>query len=92
MFNNEILSDVKFVFRTSKDGGQHGEGRPKTSKLVIPAHKVLLSIPSPVFFKMFCGEMAETKEEIELPDCEYEGMFELIRYIYTDAVCLNEGK
>ena len=38
---------------------------------------------------MFCGEMAETKEHIDLPDCEYEGMLELLRYIYTDEVFLN---
>ena len=38
---------------------------------------------------MFCGEMADTKEQIDLPDCEYERMFELLRYIYTDEVCLN---
>ncbi|XP_078365296.1 BTB/POZ domain-containing protein 6-like [Oculina patagonica] len=57
----------------------------------IPAHKLLLSICSPVFFAMFCGEMAETKEHIDLPDCEYEGMLELLRYIYTDEVCFNEN-
>jgi len=38
---------------------------------------------------MFCGKMAETKENIDLPDCEYEGMFELLRYIYSDKVCLT---
>ncbi len=34
-------------------------------------------------------KMAETKEHIDLPDCEYEGMLELLRFIYTDEVCLN---
>ena len=84
LFNNEILSDVKFVVQAS----QNGESS-KSSKIVIPAHKFLLSIFSPVFFAMFCGEMAEAKEHIDLPDCEYEGMLELLRYIYTDEVCLN---
>lgn len=55
----------------------------------IPAHKFLLSICSPVFFAMFCGEMAETKQHIDLPDCEHEGMFEFLRFIYTDEVCLT---
>lgn len=105
LFNNEVLSDVKFVVQStvqaSKDGGkdqdqdgagragEDGESRPKTSKIIIPAHKFLLSVCSPVFFAMFCGEMAETKETIDLPDCEHEGMLELLRYIYTDEVCLN---
>ncbi|KAL9988064.1 hypothetical protein ACROYT_G002462 [Oculina patagonica] len=85
LFNNEILSDVKFVVQAS----QNGERDNKRSKMEIPAHKFLLSICSPVFFAMFCGEMAETKEHIDLPDCEYEGMLELLRYIYTDEVSLN---
>ncbi|XP_078365338.1 BTB/POZ domain-containing protein 6-like [Oculina patagonica] len=86
LFNNEILSDVKFVVQASQ---KHEECDSKRSKIAIPAHKFLLSICSPVFFAMFCGEMAETKEHIDLPDCEYEGMLELLRYIYTDEVCLN---
>ena len=88
MFNDEILSDVKFVVQTSRHSG-NGESESKRRKIEIPAHKFLLSICSPVFFAMFCGEMAETKEHIDLPDCEYEGIFELLRYIYTDEVCLN---
>ena len=37
------------------------------------------------------SEMAETKEHNDLPDCEYQGMLEFLRYIviYTDEVCLN---
>ena len=88
MFNNETLSDIKFVVQASRNSG-NGENESKRSKIVIPAHKFLLSICSPVFFAMFCGEMAETKEHIDLPDCEYEGMLELLRYIYTDEVFLN---
>ncbi|XP_078361906.1 BTB/POZ domain-containing protein 6-like [Oculina patagonica] len=87
IFNNDLLSDVKFVVQASRNG----ESDSKRSKMEIPAHKCLLSIYSPVFFAMFCSEMAETKERIDLPDCEYEGMLELLRYIYTDEVCLNNN-
>ncbi|KAL9988071.1 hypothetical protein ACROYT_G002470 [Oculina patagonica] len=87
LFNSGTLSDVKFVVQASQHYGESAV--TKKSKIVIPAHKFLLSIYSPVFFAMFCGEMAETKEHIDLPDCEYEGMLELLRYIYTDEVCLN---
>ena len=38
----------------------------------IPAHKLVLSISSPVFEAMFYGELAETRDFIELPDCDYE--------------------
>ncbi|XP_078379549.1 BTB/POZ domain-containing protein 6-like [Oculina patagonica] len=81
IFNTEILSDVKFVVPVST-----GESE---SKKVIPAHKFMLAISSPVFFAMFYGQMAETKDSIELPDCEYESLLELFRYLYSDEVKLN---
>ena len=45
MFNNDLLSDVKFVVR-----GTNGEKESKRRKQVIPAHKFVLSIRSSVFF------------------------------------------
>ena len=81
IFNNEILSDVKFVVPVSI-----GESE---SKKVIPAHKFVLAISSPVFFAMFYGQMAETKDSIELPDCDYESLLELFRFLYSDNVNLS---
>jgi len=79
MFNNELFSDVKFVAR----------GLESVSKQVIPAHKFVLSISSPVFEAMFYGELAETGDSIELPDCEYDSLLELFRYMYSDEVILS---
>ena len=81
MFNNNLFSDVKFVAR-----GPNGESE---SKQVIPAHKFVLSISSPVFEAMFYGELAETTDTIELPDCEYHSLLELFRYMYSDEVILS---
>ena len=81
IFNNELLSDVKFVVPVST-----GESE---SKKVIPAHKFVLAISSPVFHAMFYGQMAETKTSIELPDCEYESLLEMFRYLYSDKVNLS---
>ena len=81
MFNNELFSDVKFVVHRSDDES----GR----KQVIPAHKLVLSISSPVFEAMFYGELAETTDSIELPDCEYDSLLELFRYMYSDEVILS---
>ena len=67
MFNNEHLSDVKFVVR-----GNDGESESRRS---ITAHKFVLSIGSPVFEAMFYGELAETKDTIQLPDIDYESFF-----------------
>ena len=81
MFNNDRLSDVKFV--ATKNNGE------SESKQVIPAHKFILAIGSPVFEAMFYGELAETKDTIELPDCNYESLLELFRYMYSDEVNLS---
>ena len=35
------------------------------------------------------SELAETRDSIELPDCEYEIVLELFRYIYSDEVNLS---
>ena len=63
IFNKEMLSDIKFVVRDSHGGIE--------SKM-IPAHKFVLAISSPVFFAMFCGELAETKDYVDVCDCEYK--------------------
>ena len=51
----------------------------------------MLSISSPIFEAMFYGELAETRDSIELPDCEYESLLELFRYIYSNEVFLSES-
>ena len=80
MFNNNLISDVKFTVRGS-DG----------SKMEIPAHKFVLSISSPVFHAMFYGPMADTSDTIDLPDCEYEGLSELFRFMYSDELYLSRS-
>ena len=86
MFNNDLLSDVSLVVRSSSD-----DSDVKKSKMAIPAHKFVLSICSPVFFAMFNGELSEKSDSIDLPDCEYEGVLEMLRYTYSGEVELNES-
>ena len=80
IFNTALLSDVKFIVPVS-----NGERESQ----VIPAHKLVLAIGSPVFFAMFYGQMADTRDSIELPDCDYESLLELFRFIYSDEVELT---
>ncbi|KAL9958784.1 hypothetical protein ACROYT_G035845 [Oculina patagonica] len=88
MFNNDLLSDVSLVVRASSD---EGEPKAKQTKMAIPAHKFVLSMCSPVFFAMFCGKMALRSQSVDLPDCEYEGVLEMLRYMYSGEAELNEG-
>ena len=81
MFDNDLFTDVKFVVPKA-----NGESE---SKQVISAHKLVLSISSPVFEAMFYGELAETTDSIELPDCENNSLLELFRYMYSDEVNLS---
>ena len=81
MFNNTLISDVKFSMRDSNSDRQQS--------VVIPAHKYILSISSSVFFAMFYGEMAEPGDTIELPDCDSESFLELLRFVYCDEVKLT---
>ena len=85
LLGNNELSDVKFVVPLTIDGETSSAG-----KKVIPAHRFMLAIASPVFFAMFCGSLAaERSRNIHLPDCDYEGMLELLRFIYTGEVRFN---
>ena len=87
ILNSDLFSDVKFVI--GRTDGESKLIRSKRSKQVIPAHKLVLAIGSPVFEAMFYGELAETTDSIELPDCEYDSLLELFRYMYSDEVNLN---
>ena len=83
MFNNELLSDVKFQV-VSRDAEGGSESMKK-----IPAHKFLLAISSPVFYAMFYGELAEKKDSINVSDCDHKSLLELFRFVYSDEVDLN---
>ena len=84
MFNNDLLSDVSLVVQASRDDG---EPTAKKTKMAIPAHKFVLSMCSPVF----CGKMALQSTSVDLPDCEYEGVLEILRYMYSGEAELNEN-
>ena len=88
LFNNELLSDVNFVVKTSSSENDD-RCSVKIRKMVIPAHKFVLAIGSPVFFAMFYGELAEKKNSIDVVDCEYDSLLELFRFLYSDVVNFN---
>ncbi|XP_067617624.1 BTB/POZ domain-containing protein 6-B isoform X2 [Eurosta solidaginis] len=78
MFNNELMSDVKFVVGGEFDCVQ-----------TIPAHKYILATGSSVFYAMFYGGLAENKQEIKVPDVEPSAFLTLLRYLYCDEIQLE---
>lgn len=87
MFNNEILADVHFVV---------GRGE---QRLRVPAHKFVLSVGSAVFDAMFNGAMVSLNQDevsngalggdIELPDVEPAAFLALLKFLYSDDVCIG---
>ena len=78
LLNNSLMSDVSFVVRNAS-----GEEES------LAAHKFVLAVSSPVFYAMFYGELAESKNKIVLPDCDSESLLEFLRFLYSDKVDLN---
>ncbi|XP_075148057.1 BTB/POZ domain containing protein 3 lute isoform X1 [Haematobia irritans] len=79
MFNNELMSDVRFVV-----GGDFVD-----TVQTIPAHKYILATGSSVFYAMFYGGLAENKNEIKVPDVEPSAFLTLLRYLYCDEIQLE---
>lgn len=79
MYNNSLMSDVNFIVKDSNT----------RQRVSIPAHKYVLSIGSPVFYKMFYGDLAEKKNSVELVDADSESLLELLRFLYSDETNLT---
>ena len=47
-----------------------------------------MAIPEsgPMFFAIFCGELAEKSDSVALSDCKYEGVLEMLRYMYGKEI------
>ena len=76
MFNNPLLSDIKFSF--------------PGNDTIIPAHKYVLAVSSSVFFAMFYGDLAETRDTIEITDCDPDTFLSFLRYIYCDEAIFKD--
>ncbi|CAG5083342.1 Similar to BTBD2: BTB/POZ domain-containing protein 2 (Homo sapiens) [Cotesia congregata] len=77
LFNNEILSDVRFLV------GRVGQQQR------IPAHKLVLSSGSAVFDAMFNGTLATASAEIEVPDVEPAAFLAVLLFLYTDEIQID---
>ena len=75
MYNNPFMSDVKFTFGNEKSSG---------NAEVFHAHKYVLSISSPVFYKMFYGNTDTVTRTIHLSDHKRETLTGFFGFIYKD--------
>ncbi|KAH3792735.1 hypothetical protein DPMN_146234 [Dreissena polymorpha] len=58
-------------------------------KKQIKCHKFILASRSPVFYAMFCGTLAESKDVICLPDIEPSTLEVFLRYLYNGKIEIN---
>ena len=82
---NDKMADVYFLVPICNTIGM--ESIPGDHR--IPGHRLLLSVRSEVFERMFYGMMSESSNpcpEIRLPDIEFNGFRSLLKYLYTDEV------
>ncbi|XP_058824698.1 BTB/POZ domain-containing protein 6-like [Topomyia yanbarensis] len=89
-YRKKVKSRMLYLYETGKWTdcqflvGQ--EPSPKT----ITAHKLVLSLASPVFETMFFGTLTEQNDvSIRIVDIEAEVFRKILLYIYTDKICLD---
>jgi len=75
MWNKSLMSDVKFRFPNTSDTSTYK---------IIPAHKYVLAVGSPVFYAMFYGAMKDESDIIEIPDSDPDIFLHFLRFLYCD--------
>lgn len=78
LYLNESTADVHFVFENER-----------TAEVKrISAHKCLLAIASPVFHRMFFGELKE-EADVRIVDVSADGFSEFLQFFYMEEVNLT---
>lgn len=78
LYLNEATADVHFVFEKERVAEVER----------IPAHKCLLAIASPVFQRMFFGELKE-ETDVRIVDVSADGFSEFLQFFYMEEVNLT---
>lgn len=80
LYRNEMGADVQFVLSSKVMEGERK----------VPAHKAVLSAASPVFEKMFYGDLKEGAV-VQITDVSFEAFVEFLQFFYMDVIELTEG-
>ncbi|GFT17692.1 speckle-type POZ protein [Nephila pilipes] len=84
-FLNELSNDLERLL--NPETASFEDVHLKCGSVAIPAHKLILSMRSPVFSAMFSSEMEETrKNEVDITDVEVPVLRMMLKYIYTGKV------
>lgn len=79
LYKNEMGADVEFVLQK----------KCSPIELRIPAHKAILAASSPVFERMFFGDLKEGSQ-VTIVDASFEAFSEFLQFFYMKNVDLTE--
>ncbi|XP_037810329.1 uncharacterized protein LOC119602725 [Lucilia sericata] len=63
-------------------------GAPPNQK-IIAGHKLILTMASPVFERMFYGQLADKDDPIVIPDVQPDAFQAMLEYIYSDRINIS---
>lgn len=79
LYKNEMGADIQFVLASKVIDGE----------MKVPAHKAILAAASPVFEKMFYGDLMEGAE-VTITDISFEAFVEFLQFFYVHVIELTE--
>ncbi|EDW26565.1 GL12915 [Drosophila persimilis] len=77
LLQTEKWADCRFLVGTSPN------------HRIIAGHKLLLAMGSPVFERMFFGNLPDKTDPIVIPDVQPEAFEAMMEYIYTDRITIG---
>ncbi|XP_017042160.1 uncharacterized protein LOC108088724 [Drosophila ficusphila] len=87
----ELKDRGQYLLHSEKWADCHflvGSGSSPNQRL-IAGHKLLLAMASPVFERMFYGNLPDKTDPIVIPDVQPEAFEAMLEYIYTDRITIG---
>ncbi|XP_017066959.1 uncharacterized protein LOC108105054 [Drosophila eugracilis] len=79
LLHSEKWADCRFLVGSGSSSNQR----------IIAGHKLLLAMASPVFERMFYGNLPDKTDPIVIPDVQPEAFEAMLEYIYTDRITIG---
>lgn len=86
---HELKDRGEHLLKSGKWADCHFLVGAEPNQIMLPAHKLIMSMASPVFDAMFNGGLPEKNDPIEILDVQPEAFKALMEYIYTDKISIN---
>ncbi|EDX02985.1 uncharacterized protein LOC6526060 [Drosophila yakuba] len=85
----ELKDRGQYLLHSEKWADCHFLVGSAPAQRLIAGHKLLLAMASPVFERMFYGNLPDKTDPIVIPDVQPEAFEALLEYIYTDRITIG---